>query len=97
MAAFEEITYECLRSAHGAVMVDVRSIEGQISFGDRFEFGATMAEVLVGKKIRLVFLCRADQVSPNRFLESVAVNRGAWLKVATDQSDALNWLAQRKS
>ena len=93
MSAFQQVMAESISRGHQAVMVDVRSIDGAISFGDRFEFGAGMAQVLVGNNIHLAFMCRPDQVTPDRFLESVAINRGAWLKVATDMNDALHWLS----
>jgi len=43
-------------------------------------------------EVKAALLCTERQVTPERFLGNVAVNRGARVRVATDLNDALRWL-----
>jgi len=83
---------------HGVdrVLIDTRSIEGDISASARFDFGTFMAEARPAP-IRIALVGSADAVWPDRILESVAVNRGVLAKVATDVGEATEWLERDHS
>ncbi len=94
-----EQLFEACRS-HGMPkgLVDIRSVEGEISTIERFEY----AEFFVrcqrdyrtqeGKLIRLACFGTEPFVDPDRFGLTVALNRGAILLVTTDIDEALKWL-----
>jgi hypothetical protein len=75
------------------VLFDCREIRGSLPIIDRFEVAAYAAKT---RKViaRLAMLTRPDVVLPDNFVENVAVNRGANVKVFTDSESALRWLLE---
>ena len=67
---------------------------------DRFHFGENFPVKCFEKKsagiishVRFAFLGNYPIIDPGRFGETVAINRGLTLKVATDYKEALDWLS----
>jgi len=90
-AAFEEILDHARDHGCTRVLIDARRIEGHLSTEARFDLGALMAQ-LRGPGIRIALVGTEKQVWPDRFLETVAVNRGANARVSTNVEEAMAWL-----
>ena len=73
------------------ILIDSRTLEGEISLLARYDLGRIAAE-LQQEPVRLAVLARDDQVWPDRFGENVANNRGVRAKVTTDMAQALAFL-----
>ena len=94
--AYLAIAMEAIFSAssrHGLrkILIDTRTLEGEISLMARYDLGRTAAE-LQREPVRLAFVVTQDQIWPDRFGENVANNRGVVTKVTTDIAEALEWL-----
>lgn len=75
------------------VLLDCRRMLGDLSVIARFqvaEYGATKSHQLR----QLALVGSKDAVLPDRFAESVAVNRGMNMKVFTDFDEAVLWLTR---
>ena len=77
-----------------AVLVDICDVEGAPSTAERFEMGEAFAEIQLGKDtiIAIAIVGREPMIDPERFGETVALNRCAVGKVFTDMVEAVNWL-----
>jgi hypothetical protein len=80
------------------VLVDCRSVEGTLSTIERFAYANLVAERHArylsarGRQLRVAYVGREPLIDPERFTETVAVNRGALVKMTTDIAEALAWL-----
>ena len=81
-------------------LFDGRTITGNPRTIERFYFGEFAAEASTNHQIRnsstaprFAFVLREPVLDPERFGETVAVNRGMLLKVFDNVEDALAWLA----
>jgi hypothetical protein len=73
------------------VIFDARSVIGIASVMDRYEFATWLVQVQK-PPIRVAIFGLPEQITPDRFAESVAVNRGVQMKVVTTMDEALQWL-----
>lgn len=73
------------------IFFDLRAWNRPSSQMVRFDSGLLVAENL-DPSYRIAALAKEEVV--NYFAETVAVNRGARLKVFTDESEALSWLLE---
>jgi hypothetical protein len=73
------------------IIIDSRTLEGEISLLARYDIGHIAAE-LQQEPVQLAVVASEQQVWPDRFGENVANNRGVRTKVTTDMSEALAWL-----
>lgn len=73
------------------VLVDARALQGEISILERFALGEDVAALTRGR-IAIAIVDLPERVWPDRFVETVAANRGALIKVTTDYTEALAWL-----
>ena len=80
-------------SCHGLrrILIDIRTLEGDLSVMARYDFGRIAAE-LQREPVRIAVLGTEAQLWPDRFAENVANNRGVQTKVSTDLVEALAWL-----
>ena len=80
-------------AAHGIprALVDARSVALNLSTIARYEIGVQIADA-IGRGIRVAMLLVPAVV--DRFAETVARNRGATVRVFTDEAAALQWLGQ---
>ncbi|MDB5228689.1 MAG: hypothetical protein JWN78_2882 [Bacteroidota bacterium] len=81
------------------VLIDVTKITGVIPFGDRYEYSEFLANYIIKHalaKVRSVAVVGKEPiVHKERFGETVAINRGANVRVFTDISEASLWLNQQ--
>lgn len=76
------------------LLVDARLIHAKMSVLDDFEFTQEHQSTLL-KSIRIAVIHRKDESDRFMFIENVAVNRGAQMKVFTDPEEAIHWLIQK--
>lgn len=83
------------RTGRVAALVDVRQVTGPApSMSERYDQAVQVAQLQasITPRIRLALLGHEPMVHPQRFGEIVATNRGALLRVFTDEAMALEWL-----
>ncbi|HEY7740794.1 MAG TPA: hypothetical protein VIB01_09290 [Steroidobacteraceae bacterium] len=83
------------RAGRVAALVDVRQVAGPApTMSERYDQAVKVAQLQSGisPRVRLALLGREPMVHPQRFGEIVATNRGALLRVFTDEALALEWL-----
>ena len=82
------------------VLVDGRRVKGNPKTIERFLYGEfaarAVARFMIEGAVRHVpqfaYVLHEPVLDPNRFGETVAVNRGMWVKVFDNLEDALKWL-----
>jgi hypothetical protein len=83
------------REGMPGVLIDIRDLGGDPpTLMERFEQSNQVAEMQVnsGKRIGIVIVGREPMIDPERFGETVALNRGATGGVFTDLNAAVAWI-----
>jgi hypothetical protein len=91
----EEGLRRAAHAGHRALLVDIRGVTGRApTMAERYDQAVQVAQLQSGitPRIRLALLGHEPMVHPQRFGEIVATNRGALLRVFTDEALALDWL-----
>lgn len=83
------ILQEAVHSGDTRVLIDAYGVSAPKSLVDRFDAGATIAEVF-RDRIKLAILYPPAMI--NKLGEDTAVNRGADVLVVGDEKVALEWL-----
>ena len=97
---FLEILEAVTRHNTAKILLDGRALTGEPSTIQRYLFGAFTAHAVVryriehsaSRALQFAFVLQEPVLDPQRFGETVAVNRGMWLKVFDNPEDALAWL-----
>jgi len=95
---FIQILNEAVDKGATKVLIDGRQVTGRPSAFERFLYGTFVAcaslEVWYRHKARLKFayIIPNPLLDPERFAESVAVNRGMYVKAFDDENEAREWL-----
>lgn len=91
---FDKALEYAASSGVSAVLVDICDVEGMPSTAERFEMGEAFAELQLGKEtiVAIAVVGREPMIDPQRFGETVALNRCAVGKVFTDMVEAVSWL-----
>jgi hypothetical protein len=87
--AIERAKTEAVQIGTKRIFFDLQAWDRPSSQMVRFDSGLLVSELL-DSSYRIAALARKDVV--NYFAETVAANRGANLKVFTDEGEALAWL-----
>ena len=98
--AFLEILEAVTRHNTAKILLDGRELKGEPSTIQRFLFGEFTAHAVVryrkehsaSRALQFAFVLQEPVLDPQRFGETVAVNRGMWVKVFDNPEDALAWL-----
>ena len=94
----EEGPRRAARAGRSSLLIDIRDIVGrEPTMSERYDQAVQVASLQsrVTPRIRLALLGREPMIHPQRFGEIVATNRGAQLRVFTDETAALDWLLAR--
>ena len=87
----------CLLHQKTKVLIDVSNVTGSIPFLDRFKYAEYLADYradhAMKKIIRVAVIGQEPIVHKDKFGETVAVNRGANVRVFTNMSEASMWLS----
>jgi hypothetical protein len=96
---FIEILEAVGRNKVEKVLVDGRGITGNPNTMERFDYGEFIAETLgrftvygVSRSTRFAYVLEEPVRDPERFGETVAVNRGMDVRTFYNDEDALAWL-----
>jgi len=91
-SVLSEISNICLSKKIGRVLVHTRleCNNGHYSAFDQFRFGEKMSSVLSGKHVKLGIVSDCSFV--DHFVETVAINRGAFIKISKNKNEINTWL-----
>ena len=89
----DALVESCIKTKNPKVLFDIRSMTGDLSTLDRYRVGQYGSDTIT-RTTRFAMLARADQVSPDKFFENIAVNRGLNLKVFTNIDETVAWLKE---
>ena len=86
----------------GSVLVDGREVTGPPSVIQRFIYGEFTANAVarcvrehrIAREPQFAYVLQEPVLDPRRFGETVAVNRGMWVKAFDNFDEALSWLRQ---
>ena len=88
---FESIAEHCKRANEDKLLIDTTGYDVKVSTVDRFLLGERLG-IFARHKIKVAFVCRPEQVDPQKFGALVARNRGVSVETFTDYHAAVNWL-----
>jgi hypothetical protein len=89
----------CKARQQSSALVDCRNVSGVLSTIERYDYATFVAELHAryaiehGAPLRVAYVGNEPLIDSQRFGETVAVNRGALVKVTTDMREALAWLS----
>ena len=97
---FLEILDAVARHSTEKILLDGRELQGEPTTIQRFLFGAFTAQAVMryrrahraSRALQFAYVLQEPVLDPQRFGETVAVNRGMWVKVFDNPEDALGWL-----
>ncbi len=92
---FGRIVGECVANQLSGILFDVRQLEGDIPLVDRYAFGEYLGSQQP-HTLRMAFLANDAQFWSDKFMETVAVNRGAQVRTTTDPAEAQAWVLGRE-
>lgn len=92
--AMERLMKECKKNEKNRVLIDATGLMNMAKGLNRFFMGEEIAKKL-GNKVRLAILLKQEDVD-GHFAETVAVNRGARMKVFTKMDEALEWIHRKQ-
>ena len=87
---------ECIKNDMSNILMDLRTTKGNMSTFERFNNAVYFAELSKGHQktlaVKLAVVGFPPLIDPNRFGETVAINKGVYIKVTNDIEEALSWL-----
>ncbi len=93
---FQKVVDSALECDRSRVLVDVFGVTGNVPTIDRYEVAVFLAEYIIahalGKIWKIVVVGHEPPIDPDRFGETVAVNRGVNLGVTTNIDEAFELL-----
>jgi len=88
---FELITEHCNGAKNNKLLIDTTGVEAEISDMERFRLAEIM-EIFARYGIKVVLVCRPEQIHPKRLALMLAQKRGVNVEIFTDSQDAEEWL-----
>jgi hypothetical protein len=96
---FDECVKGAVAAGHSRILIDASGVTGAPTQDERYILGlfcAAEQRILASQtppiEVQVAVYGRQPLIDPNRFGETVAVNRGAKLKVSEQIEEALAWL-----
>ncbi|HVG43804.1 MAG TPA: hypothetical protein VM890_03710 [Longimicrobium sp.] len=96
---YREVLRECVAGGRSKLLIDCRALSGELSTTDRYSLGqlvadenASVAAREAGRQVRVALVGSQPFIDRDRFGETVAVNRGAAVKVTEDLASAYRFL-----
>jgi hypothetical protein len=97
---FLEMLEAVVRHQTAKVLFDGRDLQGEPSTIQRFLYSEFAASAVVryqrahglSPDAQFAYVLHEPVLDPQRFGETVAINRGMWVKVFDNPADALGWL-----
>jgi hypothetical protein len=88
---FESIAEHCNLTKNNKLLIDTTRYDVTVSVLDRFSLGTSLL-IFAGRRIKVAFVCRPEQIDARRLGRVVAENRGVTVEVFTDFQAAEEWL-----
>ena len=92
----DHVLSACIEHEQNKILYDVRSLKGHLSTWDRFNiavyFTRKSRQHPKTRNVQIAVVGFPPIIDPNRFGETVAINRGLNVNVTDDIEKALNWL-----
>ena len=96
---FDEAVRAAVAAGHSRVLIDASGVTGAPTQDERYILGLFVAaeqRILSSRnppiEVQLAIYGHQPLIDPNRFGETVAINRGAKVKVSEQLDEALAWL-----
>ena len=94
-AAWTKVAATCRENNLSRILL-VSSATGTYNTADGYDINSTLEECGVEKTWKIAFVnLDADSYHDIQFGETVAVNRGYWLRLFSTENDAMAWLLDR--
>lgn len=97
--AYDRAVKTAVASGHSRVLIDASSVSGAPTQDERYRLGLFVAaeqRILAAqtppREVQVAVFAHQPLVDPSRFGETVAINRGAKVKVSERLDEALAWL-----
>lgn len=97
--AYREIVRECVTGGRSKILLDLRGLSGELSTTERYSLGKLVAEenaavaaAGIGVTVQVALVGTSPFIDRDRFGETVARNRGAFVKVTYDLESAYRFL-----
>ncbi len=97
-AATARIIQACLDQKQWKALLDIRALQGSPTDTERFRYGESVAAQVAdagqraGAPLRLAYVGHMPLIDPDRFVVTVAQNRGVRILVTESMDAALRWL-----
>jgi hypothetical protein len=91
-AALTEFLAQADKDLLKGVYVDFRHAELKMTTADQYAFAERIAESPLFTYARHALLHRPEEVHQNRFIETVARNRGRMVRIFSDKAETIAWL-----
>ena len=90
--SYKEIMDICNTLNKNKLFIDIRNLEGTISFFDRFNL-ANFFQDYIDRYVKMVILIKDNPAYKERIFETVANNRGIFIKIVTEPEEAYQFLS----
>jgi len=91
----DKVIEACLEHGTDSMLLDCRQMTGSLSIFDRFRV-VDYGQKIKGMVSRCAIVGHLGIYLPDKFIETVAVNRGINLKVFLDIAEAEEWMQQSR-
>ena len=95
-SVFHHLARLCQQNDCDRALLDSRQLSVSLGDIDLFRLGYELAE-LPDQLIKFAMLGTEEQVPSDNLMENVAVDRGAYLRVFTNEDEAISWLVEDSS
>ena len=89
---FKEVMERCNKFDKNKLLIDIRQLQGTISFFDRFNL-ANMFQDYIDRYVKMVIVIDKNPSYKQKIFETVAINRGIFIKIVNEIEDAYHFLA----
>ena len=91
MESVDAMVAACASEDHGKVLFDCRPMTGDLNMVAQFDV-AEYGAATIPRDIKIAMLGREDQISPDRFFQTIARSHGVMVTVFSEINDAIQWL-----
>jgi hypothetical protein len=90
----DDVEQAIMAGPHRLVLLDVRGQDAVATGFNTYEQASYAAARLSQLKPKIAYLSKEEDFEDARYWETVAVNRGLWLRLFHEETDARQWLLE---
>jgi hypothetical protein len=94
MESVDAMVAACANEDRAKILFDCRPMTGDMKMVDQFDI-AQYGALKIPRSVKIAMLGREDQISPDRFFQTVARNHGVRVTAFSEIDDAIKWLKER--